>query len=168
MTWDVKIGVGCLPVQRIHSKRDQLSTLTHLPGSADASRLLPDAVAVPGGTGFGLEVFKGIAAVEMATFDEGLTVLDHGQADIDLADHFRHGASIAVTIDGSQLHLTTRRQAGFEIAARHGSPGSLLQFRCIDTCQPHLDLPAALLHQQAVAISNPQNRGNVGRSAQDN
>ena len=101
----------------------------------------------------------------MVTFDEGLAILDHGQADVDLADHFRHGASIAVTIKGSQLHLTTRGETCFEIASRHGSPGSLLQFRCIDASQPHLDLPVALLHQQAVAITNPQNRGTVARSA---
>ena len=72
------------------------ATAPEIPGPGDAALLLPDAVAMAAGPELGIEILLGIAAAEVAPVGKGLAVLDHDQADVEVADHLRHRAPIAV------------------------------------------------------------------------
>jgi hypothetical protein len=139
-----------------------------IPGPGDAAFLLPDAVAMPAGTELSIQVLLGVTTAEVAPVGKGLAVLHHHQVDVDVADHLRHRAAIAVGGVGLDADLAAPRQALHQIGAGLLTPRGLGCLWRIDAGEADGDGSPSRLNPEGVAVSYREHRGWVaGRGGSD-
>jgi hypothetical protein len=83
----------------------------------------------------GIQVLLGLTAAEVAPVGKGLAVFHHHEIDVEVADHLRHRAAVAVGGVGLDAHLAAPRQALDQIGAGLLTPRGLGRFRRVDAGQ---------------------------------
>lgn len=137
-----------------------------VPRTGDACLLLPNAVAAPAGPLLRLQVRIGVALAQVTAKGEGLPVLHHRQADVDVTDHLGHAAAEAVGGLHLQRHLPAHWQSLPQVAERLLAVGTLGQLGGVDAGDAHRGGAAVLAYADRVAVTHREHGGAAALGAE--